>query len=307
MFISIILVFIGLCSLCVSQTPPSVGYINATRPDDSKVGLSINVGTGQRNATAPLLYGWMIEDISHSIDGGLYGELIYNRAFQGSGVTLGKLDGFNGTTILQSENPLEPFGPALQGWRPIGGAKISLDRVHPLSEALPTVMKVKFPLNASGEVGFLNEGFFGMSVVPQVYDASLYILAGGPFEATNLTGVNLSLRSNLTRDIWATSAVPVANDTISENRWTQLSGQIQNEATAPNSNNTFAVTFNGTEVAGKTYYFSLVSLFPPTFRNRPNGMRADLAETIYELRPKFLRFPGELSKGDFLRWLIGSA
>lgn len=234
----------------------------------------------------------MIEDISHSIDGGLYAELIYNRAFQGSAVTTGKLDGFNNTVILDSENPVEPFGPALQGWRPIGGARLSLDRVHPLSEALPTVMQVKIPLNASGEVGFLNEGFFGMNVVPQVYNASFYMLAGGPFEATNLTNVNVSLRSNLTHDVWATQSIAINDGTISDLWWTQLSTQIHNSATAPNTNNTFAVTFNVTEVAGKTFYFSLVSLFPPTFKNRPNGMRADLAEVIYDLRPRFLRFPG---------------
>lgn len=292
-------VFVGLCGCISSQRAPSRDYINATRFDTSEVGLQISINDGQRNATAPLLYGWMIEDISHSIDGGLYAELIYNRAFRGSAVTTGKLDGFNNTLILDSENPVEPFGPALQGWRPIGGARLSLDRVHPLSEALPTVMQVIFPLNATGEVGFLNEGFFGMNVVPQVYNASFYILAGGPFEATNLTHVNVSLRSNLTHDVWATQSIMVSNETISDLCWTQLSTQIQNSATAPNTNNTFAVTFNGTEVAGKTFYFSLLSLFPPTFKSRPNGMRADLAEVIYDLRPRFLRFPGRF-ESDFI-------
>ena len=40
--------------------------------DNTKPGVPIS----------PLLYGLMIEDISHSIDGGLYGELIRNRAFK---------------------------------------------------------------------------------------------------------------------------------------------------------------------------------------------------------------------------------
>lgn len=36
-----------------------------------------------------------------------------------------------------------------------------------------------------------------------------------------------------------------------------------------------------------------VSMFPKnTFRNRPNGLRADLAQAIADLRPKFVRFPG---------------
>jgi alpha-L-arabinofuranosidase len=36
----------------------------------------------------------------------------------------------------------------------------------------------------------------------------------------------------------------------------------------------------------------VVSLFPPTFKNRPNGLRPDLAEMLYNLHPKFVRFPG---------------
>ena len=99
-------------------------------------------------------------DINHSIDGGLYAELITNRAFQGSSVTTGP--GFNGTEIVSSENPMEPFGPVLTGYRSIGGARLSLDRLHPLSAALPTVLQVDFALNTTGEVGFLNEGWWGM-------------------------------------------------------------------------------------------------------------------------------------------------
>ena len=37
----------------------------------------------------------------------------------------------------------------------------------------------------------------------------------------------------------------------------------------------------------------MVSLFPQdTFKNRKNGMRKDLAQTIADLQPSFLRFPG---------------
>jgi alpha-L-arabinofuranosidase len=40
-------------------------------------------------------------------------------------------------------------------------------------------------------------------------------------------------------------------------------------------------------------YIDMVSLFPEkTFKNRRNGLRADLAQAIVELEPQFLRFPG---------------
>ena len=37
----------------------------------------------------------------------------------------------------------------------------------------------------------------------------------------------------------------------------------------------------------------MVSLFPEkTFRNRPGGLRNDIATLIADLKPKFMRFPG---------------
>lgn len=51
-----------------------------------------------------------------------------------------------------------------------------------------------------------------------------------------------------------------------------------------------------------------ISLFPQkTFRDRPNGLRADLAQAIADIHPKFMRFPGGcLAHGDgldnFYRW-----
>jgi hypothetical protein len=46
-------------------------------------------------------------------------------------------------------------------------------------------------------------------------------------------------------------------------------------------------------VTGGSVRVSWVSLFPgDTFRRTDNGMRADLAEAISDLRPRFVRFPG---------------
>ena len=53
-------VLASFLSLSYSQgPPPTKQYINATRSDPSGVELQINA-LGARNATAPLLYGWMV-------------------------------------------------------------------------------------------------------------------------------------------------------------------------------------------------------------------------------------------------------
>jgi len=47
----------------------------------------------------------------------------------------------------------------LTAWAAIGdGVRITLDRLHPLSSAIPTGIQIDFPENATGEVGFQNFG-----------------------------------------------------------------------------------------------------------------------------------------------------
>ena len=78
----------------------------------------------------------------HSIDGGIYAELLTNRAFQGSTANIGALPGVSGGSITSAENPIVPFGPVITGWQGIGGVDLSLTRLHPLSEALPIALEM---------------------------------------------------------------------------------------------------------------------------------------------------------------------
>jgi alpha-N-arabinofuranosidase len=56
----------------------------------------------------------------------------------------------------------------------------------------------------------------------------------------------------------------------------------------PSADGRFAIA---AQSPGK-FWLSLVSLFPPTYKNRPNGFRVDIMEKLAALKPKFLRFPG---------------
>ncbi len=108
----------GLCSLVAlvgiaaagPKAPQSSRNAPRTYTNSSGVSLNIITKTGVKNATAPDLYGWMFEDINHSGDGGLYGELLTNRAFDGSDVTWLNATGFIGNSIVYQENICEAFG-----------------------------------------------------------------------------------------------------------------------------------------------------------------------------------------------------
>jgi alpha-N-arabinofuranosidase len=78
----------SLASPVLAQsTAPDIlapNYIIASNPNVSAVTLRVTTqDVSLQNDTAPLLYGLMHEDISHSGDGGIYAEMLQNRAFQG--------------------------------------------------------------------------------------------------------------------------------------------------------------------------------------------------------------------------------
>ncbi len=213
---------------------------------------------------------------------------------------------FAGSPVDARDNPVELYGTTATGWSPIGNISIALDRLHPLSDALPTSLMVTVPRNTTGMVGVMNTGWWGMDVIPQTYNASFHVNAVNSTYWSNMTTTfTVSIRSNATDEVWAESTIgPVHVDTF---RYSNLSTSIYNNATAPDGNNTFTVTFDGEAMSGQTFYFSLFSLFPETFKSRsphvepiakltspdrPNGLRKDLAEAYYDIKPGFLRCPG---------------
>ncbi|KAK3313964.1 glycoside hydrolase superfamily [Apodospora peruviana] len=228
------------------------------------------------NATSPIFYGLMHEDINNSGDGGIYAELIRNRAFQGSA----------------------EFPSNLDGWTPVSnGTKLALKKLAtPLSNALPYSLNVA-SLGKEIVVGFANDGFWGMDVKVQNYTGSFYVRGSHrkPFTA--------SLQSSLTGEVFGSVEVPsrlgchshagAGAQNHADGGWVQHHFTLVPEKAAPNSNNSFVISFDAAELRnGSSLDFNLISLFLPTYKNRPNGLRIDIAEALEELNPKFLRLPG---------------
>jgi alpha-N-arabinofuranosidase len=165
------------------------------------------------NVTTSTMYGLMHEDINNSGDGGIYAELIYNRAFQGS----------------------DMFPVSLDGWSSVSGAALSIKNLStPLSSALPSSVNVATG-SKSGKVGFANSGFWGMDVKVQKYTGSFYVKGSykGLFTA--------SLQSNLTGETFG--QVDIVSKSVDQG-WTQHEFILIPFKNAPNVNNTFAITFN---------------------------------------------------------------
>jgi alpha-N-arabinofuranosidase len=70
--------------------------------------------------------------------------------------------------------------------------------------------------------------------------------------------------------------------------WKKFETKLKTEKVPASKDNVFKLT---TKTPG-TLWLQNVSLFPPTYKNRPNGNRVDLMELLAAMKPQFLRFPG---------------
>lgn len=59
--------------------------------------------------------------------------------------------------------------------------------------------------------------------------------------------------------------------------WQQITVTLRPTTTPSSTANIFTITLDGAAASGQNINFAMLSLFPPTFKNRPNGMRADIA------------------------------
>lgn len=88
---------------------------------------------------------------------------------------------------------------------------------------------------SEGPIGFLNDGYWGMDVKKQKYTGSFWVRGSytGAFTA--------SLQSALTKDVFGT--VDIQSKAVSE-EWVEHEFELVPTKNAPNSNNTFSVTFD---------------------------------------------------------------
>jgi alpha-N-arabinofuranosidase len=219
---------------------------------------------------SPTLYGIMTEEINYSYDGGLYAELVNNRTFQ---------------TMR---------GPNLEHWTLIQNANaqanIEIDKTTGPSTAIPHSLKFTATSAApQAEAGFYNTGYWGMALHPATtYRGSFYAKAID----TSIGPLTIRLVNDKTGLIAASTTVPSLN-----NAWHQYQFTLKTTALQPSADNHLEFLF---QHAG-TAWFSLVSLFPPTYKDEPNGKRIDLMEKLAAMHPAFLRFPGgNYLEGDHL-------
>lgn len=69
--------------------------------------------------------------------------------------------------------------------------------------------------------------------------------------------------------------------TGSQTAWKQVQVSLDTNIGAKSTANMFSITVDGNSAAGESIHFAMLSLFPPTYKNRENGMRLDIAEVCH--------------------------
>lgn len=235
---------------------------------DKELHAQVHIDGTQRKAISDKLIGIFFEDINYSADGGLYAELLQNRDFEYS----------------ESDRGREPNWTPTNSWKLQGeGATFRIATDQPLH---PNQQHYAI-LNIQNPGAFLeNDGFDGIPVRKgERYNLSLF--------ARQLSGKSAKLRVQLRQGDRVLGEAVLA---APSKDWKQVKTILTANADASDATLAIVPTAAG-EVA-----LDFVSLFPQkTFKGRANGMRADLAQYLADLHPRFMRFPGGcVAHGDGL-------
>lgn len=239
--------------MAVGLSALALGSVMAQQP------AKLTVDTTQKVAeVSPTLYGLMTEEINFSYDGGLYAEMIRNRTFTNR-------------------------WPRFEWWRVTtqgnSSAKVSGGDTGP-SKALPKSMKLEVREASKGnEAGVTNDGYWGMAVRPsETYHGSFYARPAGVGTA------HIRLVANNTAATLAETTVALTDGDWKKYEYTLKTGAN----VVPGKDNHWEMLF----AQKGSVELQMVSLFPPTYNNRPQGNRPDLMKMLGAMRPNFLRFPG---------------
>ena len=206
-------------------------------------------------AIQPTLYGIFFEDINYAADGGLYAELVKNRSF---------------------EFPAD----ALQGWKAFGKVEVREDGPF---ERNPHYVRLQDPGHPHKWTGLDNEGFFGIGVKGgETYRFSVW--ARVPEGGSSQLRVELVNTASMGEDHY------LCQDTlaVSGAAWKKYEMVISPSETLEKS--TLRIFLVGDRA---TTDLEHVSLFPTdTWKGHKNGLRKDLAQSLYDLHPGIFRFPG---------------
>ena len=260
--------------------------------EEESTPVAITVNVAERGAdVSPSMYGVFFEEINHAGDGGLYAELVQNRSFEecempeGYYVENGRLKPApvpNHETGRVNENANFHWNnEPVRAWslkpNDESVATMRLTKDKPMFETAPNNLEVNI-INAKKPVQLINEGYWGMNIEKgKLYALRIILRTNEDYEG-NITAKLISKKGKV---IGETGLI------------IRKTGEWEDELKViePTESDNEAQLVLEFDAPGKVW-LDYVSLFPPTFYERYNGMREDVARYLAALKPAFFRWPG---------------
>lgn len=224
------------------------------------------------------LFGLFFEDINYAADGGLYAELVQNRSFEYNPSDRREWHPFS---FWQYVTPGYSYGT------------VNIETATPIHPNNPHYLVLNVEHVGDTGIGVRNQGFAGMVVkAGEKYNFSVFA------KKISQEPINISVSLQDT----AGKVLSQNTVTIASSDWKQYTAVLAPAKGSDSASLVIVATSRG------KLAMDMVSLFPEkTFKNRPNGLRPDLAQMLADIQPKFIRFPGGcVAHGDGLgnmyRW-----
>ncbi|MFT3845708.1 MAG: alpha-L-arabinofuranosidase C-terminal domain-containing protein [Lacibacter sp.] len=240
------------------------------------VDVSITLQPQKSKPISDMLVGVFFEDINYAADGGLYAELIQNRDFE---------------YALSDKEGRDQQWNSTHSWMLKGEqTKFTIDNANPVhyNNQHYAVLETTNP----GAV-LINTGFDGIVVKKgEKYNFSLF--------SKKLNGKADKLQARLVTKSGTELAKAIIS--INSSQWKISTATFTAAADATDAQ------LELKPLSAGTIALDMISLFPQkTFKGRKNGLRADLAQTIADIHPRFIRFPGGCVAhgdgiGNIYRW-----
>lgn len=226
--------------------------------------ISINVYADEEKKEQGDLFGIFFEDLNHAADGGLYGELVRNRSFEFDRVDSSEYHAMTAWSLVERGDSV---------------VQAHVETADPLNRSNPHYLVLEVMTEGDGG-GIANEGFKpGIPLKKgKAYNFSCYCRSRSkkdiPLEIRleNIDGTKCYAKQQIFPGI---------------GKWEKYERTLCPEET-DFEGRIVLLMYEPAQVE-----LDMVSLFPAdTFGEVVNGLRADIAEMLKDMKPRFVRFPG---------------
>ncbi len=211
---------------------------------------------------APVCRGQQLEEFNYQFQGGLYAQLINNPSFEELN------DPIMNWTLIKPGSSQGKISSQTSG----GTSQINNKQER--------CIKLEVTSAGPGGVGLSNSGYWGI----RLDNHRKYMLSFWAKKGQNFNGIISARLESSTGKVYAQS-----EDFKPALTWQHFTCDLYTDNIGAISGDNRFTLYASSE---GDVYFDVVTLMPPAWKDRPNGLRPDLAAKLDSLKLKYIQFPG---------------